>query len=194
MKTLKITTVIQNFLFAFFFVTVMVNAQESDTETFLKPKQTTTYQSISSDEQMLWYVNAQNLINTWNNIIIDAKTGKEQLQKMDKSNVFAKDVKLTFNFNGELMNFTGLTDEPLPFYTGFVDPLKKKRTNIASNFEVVEFGENHLLLNFKHFIFFNETLSLVGQNQIKVERDTQGKYLISKAYIDVRLANVEHGY
>ncbi len=171
-----------------------LNGYSQSTEnSFMTLKKRTTYQSITSTEQMMWYVNAQNLINEWNNIIVDAKTGEEQLKTMDESGVFAKDIKLTFNFGGELMNFTGLTDEPLSFYSNFVDPLKKKRTNIASNPEVVEFGNDFLILNFKHFIFFDETLSLVGQNQLRIERKGS-RYFISKAYIEVRLANLEHGY
>jgi len=167
--------------------------QHTDKETFGKPISRTTYKSITTPDQIMWYMNGQHLINTWNNLIIDAKTGKEQLRLMNESGVFAEDIKLTFNFFGQESHYTGLVEEPLEFYNGFVNTLKKKRTNIASNFEVVEFTKDYMVMNFKHFIFFNETLSLVGQNQviIKLKKD---KFYIAAAYIDVRLANLEHGY
>jgi len=37
----------------------------------------------------LLYLNAQNLVDTWNNIIIQAKTGDEQLKLMRESGIFA---------------------------------------------------------------------------------------------------------
>ncbi len=192
MKTLK-TLLMGLTLTSLSMMSVDANAQSSKNNDFHQPITHKTITAINTPEQMLWYVNAQNLLNTWNNIIIDAKTGKEQLKVMNESGVFAKDVKLTFNFFGQESNYTGLEEEPLDFYSGFVDPLKKKRTNIASNFEVVAFESDALILNFKHFIFFDETLSLVGQNQVVVKRNETG-YYVAKAYIDVRLANLEHGY
>jgi len=153
----------------------------------------TPYQSITNQDQMIWYLNAQHVVAKWNNIIINATTGKEQLEIMDKSGVFASDVKLTFDFGGEPITTTGLKEEPLEFYTSFINPLKKRRFNIASNVDVVEFGENYLRFNFKHSIFMNEALSIVGENQcILISKDN--KFFISSAYIKVILNNTEHAY
>ncbi|MDJ0592039.1 MAG: hypothetical protein QNJ72_18960 [Pleurocapsa sp. MO_226.B13] len=49
---------------------------------------------IKNIDEALMYVNAQNLVDTWNNIIIQAKTGDEQLKLMGESVIFADDVKI----------------------------------------------------------------------------------------------------
>ncbi len=68
--------------------------------------------SIQTAEQALLYVNAQNVVNTWNNIVISAKTGDEQMKLMKESGVFADDVKLRFHFgDGQNFEFTGF-DSP----------------------------------------------------------------------------------
>ncbi len=171
-------------------VTFFVNAQE-----FIeKPLLDAPYQSITNEEEMIMYVNAQHLVSKWNNIIIHAKTGKEQLDIMNKSGVFAQDVKLTFDFgDGKPIQTTGLTEEPLPFYSQFIDTLKKNRFNMAANVDVVEFGKDYLRFNFKHTIFMNEELSLVGENQVIMHKDGD-RYFISSAYIRVILNNTQHAY
>ena len=153
----------------------------------------TPYRSITNQEQMIWYLNALQLVSKWNNIIINASTGTEQLEIMANSGVFANDIKLTFDFGGELITTIGLREEPLEFYSSFVDPLKKNRFNIAANVDVVEFGEDYLRFNFKHSIFMNEALSIVGENQCIMKREDD-QYFISSAYIKVILNNTEHAY
>ena len=153
----------------------------------------TPYRSITNQEQMIWYLNALQLVGKWNNIIITASTGEEQLEIMDNSGVFAKDVKLTFDFGGEPISTIGLQEEPKEFYSSFIDPLKKNRFNIAANVDVVEFGEEYLRFNFKHSIFMNEALSIVGENQCIMLRENDN-YFISSAYIKVILNNTAHAY
>lgn len=103
------------------------------------------YAAITTPDQALLYMNAQNLVDAWNNIIIQAKTGDEQLKLMRESGVFADDVKLTFNFEEQKLVLNGLdAPETHEFYNGFVNSLKKNRYNIASNVEAVE-----LLLEFQ---------------------------------------------
>jgi len=97
-------------------------------------------------------LNAQNLVDTWNNIIIQAKTGDEQLKLMRESGIFADDVKLTFEFDDRQIVMNGHSPEAHQFYNGFVNGLKQ-RYNIASNVEAVEFGKDSLRFNFKHWIF-----------------------------------------
>ena len=159
-------------------------------ETFIENK---IYRSITTNEQMIWYLNAQNLVSTWNNFIIFAKTGKEQLMKMRDSGIFAKDVKLIFDLGEEVLEFNGLIPEPLEFYTKFVDGLKKQRYNIASNVEVVEFANEYLRFNFRHGIFMGDTLSFVGDNQC-VMRKKDDKFYIESAHIMVLLFNTSHAY
>ncbi len=178
------------FVFTVLILLAKVHAQDNIDEPILN----TPYVSITNTEQMIWFTNAQHLVNKWNNIIIHAKTGAEQLETMNNSGIFAKDVKLTFDFgNGQTVKTTGLTDEPLPFYSQFVDPLKKERFNIAANVDVVEFGEDHMRFNFKHSIFMGGILSLVGENQV-IMRRKDDRFFITAAYIKVILNNTEHGY
>lgn len=181
---------IRIFVFIALFLLTKAHAQDNIEE----PITNTSYVSITNSEQMIWFTNAQHLVNKWNNIIIHAKTGAEQLETMNTSGIFAQDVKLTFDFgNGQTVRTTGLTEEPLPFYSQFVDPLKKERFNIAANVDVVEFGEDYMRFNFKHSIFMGETLSLVGENQI-IMRRKDDKFFITAAYIKVILNNTQHGY
>ena len=157
------------------------------------PLTSPSYQSITSTAQILWFLNAQQLVNKWNNIIIHAKGGEEQLGIMRASGIFADDVKLIFDFGGELMKTTGLSQEPLEFYNSFINPLKKSRFNIAANVDVVEFGEDYLIFNFKHTIFMDEILSIVGENQCVMRREGN-RFFIEAAYIKVILNNTEHAY
>ncbi len=152
-----------------------------------------SYQSINSVEEMIWYQNAQNLVSTWNNIIIHSKTGEEQLKVMRESGIFDEDVKLNFDFGEQKLSFNNLEEEPLAFYNSFVNPLKKNRYNICSNVQVVEFGDDFLRFNFKHWIFFNEKLSVVGENQCIMRKNNSG-YYISEAYIKVIHYDAAHAY
>ncbi len=152
------------------------------------------YSAIATTEQALMYWNAQNLVNTWNNVIIQAKTGDEQLQTMRQSGVFTDDVQLTFDFGDQKIVINGLdSPEAHQFYDGFVNPLKKNRYNIASNVEAVKFEKDSLRFNFKHWIFFDNQLSLVGEDQAVVKR-VKDNYKIASAVIRVIYFDVANGY
>ncbi len=159
-------------------------------ETFIENKKV---KAISTTEQMMWYLNAQNLVNTWNNFIIFAKTGEEQLVNMKDSGVFADDIDLIFDLGEHVLKFKGLLPDALEFYTQFVDGLKKQRYNIASNLEIVEFGKDYLRFNFRHGIFMGETLSFAGNNQCVMRKDGQ-RYYLSSAHIKALVFNTQHAY
>jgi hypothetical protein len=152
------------------------------------------YSAINTPEQALMYWNSQNLVNTWNNIIIQAKTGDEQIQLMRQSGVFADDVQLTFDFGNQKIVLNGLdSPESHEFYNGFVNSLKKNRYNIASNVEAVKFEQDSLRFNFKHFLFFNDHLSVVGENQAITKR-IGDRYQIASAIVRVIYFDVANGY
>lgn len=138
--------------------------------------------SIANTDQLLLYMNAQNLVDHWNNLVIRAKQGDEQLQMMRESGVFADDFKLTFDLGDKKYEF-GLSDpEAVQFYNSFVNGLKKYRYNVASNVEAVEFGKDSLTFNFKHWIYFNDKLAVVGDNQAHMTRKN-GKSSLDSAYL-----------
>jgi hypothetical protein len=150
--------------------------------------------AIATQKQALIYLNAQNLVNTWNNIIIQAKTGDEQLKLMRQSGVFADDVELTFDFNQPKIVINGLNSpEAKEFYNGFVNKLKKNRYNIATNVEAVEFGKDSLRFNFKHWIFFNDKVSLVGEDQAVIKQ-IGDRYQITSAIVRPIYFDVANGY
>ncbi len=139
--------------------------------------------SIQNTDQLLLYANAQNLVDHWNNLVIRAKTGEQQLQMMRESGVFADDVKLTFDLGDKKYKFNSLSDpQALQFYNSFVNGLKKYRYNVASNVEAVEFGKDSLLFNFKHLIYFNDQLGVFSDNQVHMTRD-KGRSFINSAYL-----------
>lgn len=141
--------------------------------------------SMQNIDQMLLYVNAQNLVDHWNNLVIRAKTGKQQLQMMRESGVFADDVKITFDFGDKKYEFTGLSSpEADQFWGSFADGLKQYRYNLASNVEAVEFGKDSLLFNFKHWIFLNDKPAVIGDNQLHMTREKERSF-IDSAYIRV---------
>jgi hypothetical protein len=150
--------------------------------------------AIATPEQALMYLNAQNLVNTWNNIIIQAKTGDEQLQLMRQSGVFADDVELTFDFNEPKIVINGLdSPEAKEFYNGFVNKLKKNRYNIATNVEAVQFNKDSLRFNFKHWIFFNDKVSVVGEDQAVIKQSGD-RYQITSAIVRPIYFDVANGY
>lgn len=113
---------------------------------------------------------------------------------MRESGVFADDVKLTFDFGTQKLILNGLdAPETHEFYNGFVNSLKKKRYNVASNVEAVEFGKDSLRFNFKHWIYFNDRLSVVGEDQAVMKREGD-RYRIASADIRVIYFDVAHGY
>ena len=150
--------------------------------------------AIATPEQGLMYLNAQNLVDTWNNIIIKAKTGDEQRQLMRQSGVFADDVQLTFDFGEPKIVINGLdSPEAKEFYNGFVNQLKKNRYNIVSNVEAVEFKQDSLRFNYKHFIYFDNQLSVVGEDQA-VMKLINDNYQISSAVVRIIYFDVANGY
>jgi hypothetical protein len=152
------------------------------------------YSPITTPEQAILFLNAQNLVDAWNNIIIQAKTGDEQLKLMRNSGVFADDVKLTFEFDQQKLALNGLdAPETHEFYNGFVNRLRKNRYNVASNVEAVEFGKNSLRFNFKHWIYFNDRLSVVGEDQAVMKR-IGDRYQIESADIRIIYFDVAHAY
>ena len=156
------------------------------------PQTNTQLPSIANMEQALLYLNAQNLVSRWNNIIISAKTGTEQLATMRASGVFAENIHLVLDFGEQKHEFHNLVD-PEDFYNSFVNPAKKSRYNIASNVDVIEYGENTLRFRFKHWIFFGGTLSLVGDNECQMVREGERCYLTS-AYVRAIYFDAQHAY
>ena len=150
--------------------------------------------AITTPEQAVMYTNAQNLVNTWNNIIIQAKTGDEQLQIMRQSGVFADDVELTFDFGEPKIAINGLdSPEAKEFYNGFVNTLKKNRYNIATNVEAVEFDKDSFRFNFKHWIFFDDKVSVVGEDQAVIKR-IGNRYQITSAIVRPIYFDIANGY
>ena len=150
--------------------------------------------AIATPEQAVIYSNAQNLVNAWNNIIIQAKTGDEQLELMSKSGVFADDVELTFDFGEPKIVINGLNSpEAQEFYNGFVNKLKKNRYNIATNVEAVEFGKDSLRFNYKHWIFFDDKASVVGEDQAVIKQ-IGDRYQITSAVVRPIYFDVANGY
>ena len=62
--------------------------------------------------------------------------------------------------------------------------LKKYRYNVASNVEAVEFDQDALIFNFKHWNYLNDKLAVVGYNQAHMIRKN-GKLSLDSA--DLRL-------
>jgi len=147
---------------------------------------------LDTAAHMRLYLNAQNLVARWNNIIVAASSGDEQLQWMRESGIFADDVRLVFAApGGETLSFTGL-QEPRDFYAGFVDPLKKQRLNVAANVEVLAFYDHGLRFRFRHFILMGGRVSLCGYNEVVMrERD---RFVIEEATINVVLWDTDHAY
>jgi hypothetical protein len=148
--------------------------------------------AIATLEQALLFANAQMLVNRWNNIVILADTGEKQLEMMKASGVFAEDLQLVFDFGDQKMSFSSL-DEPKEFYNSFVNGLKKKRYNLASNVEPIEFADSELKFRFKHWMFFGDKLSLVGDNEC-VMRMQDGSCFITSALIRAIHFDAQHAY
>lgn len=93
---------------------------------------------IENSSHALLYLNAVVLASRWNNMVVYAKRGDEQLALMAKSGVFSKDVRLSFDFGNEKLSFRSLSDpKAIEFYNGFVNSLKKSRFNFAANVEPI---------------------------------------------------------
>ena len=149
---------------------------------------------IETHEQMLLYVNAQNLAARWNNIIVAAKTGDQQLKWMRESGVFAENFQIKFRLPDRTeLTFNDLNEGPKEFYNGFVNPLKKRRVNAVTNVEVIEFLSDGLKFRFRYFIFMDETLSLTGDSEC-VMRKVNGRYRLVSAEIQVGLLNTKHAH
>lgn len=104
----------------------------------------------------------------------------------------ARDAGDSAHASGYRAHLLAQPNEPEDFYDSFVNPAKK-RYNIASNVDVLEYGENTPRFRFKHWIFFDEPLSLVGDNECTMVRDGDRCYIAS-AYIRAIHANTQHAY
>lgn len=103
-------------------------------------------------------------------------------------------MKLTFDLGDQKYELNGLSSpEAIEFYNNFVNGLKKYRYNVASNVEAVDFGKDSLRFNFKHWIFFNDRLSVVGDNQAMMKREN-GHYFIDSAYLRLAYFDTKHAY
>lgn len=103
-------------------------------------------------------------------------------------------MKLTFDLGDQKYELNGLSSpEAIEFYNNFVNGLKKYRYNVASNVEAVDFGKDSLRFNFKHWIFFNDRLSVVGDNQAMMKREN-GRYFIDSAYLRLAYFDTKHAY
>lgn len=88
-----------------------------------------------------------------------------------------------FGLGDKKYQFEGLSSpEADQFWGSIVDGLKKYRYNLTSNVEAVEFGKDSLLFNFKHWIFLNNKIAIVGDNQVHMTRE-DGHSLIESAYL-----------
>ena len=163
-----------------------------NTATLSQTATTSPLPGILGLDEVLLQANAQNLVNRWNNIIIETQTGTEQLAAMRASGIFADDIELVFDFGAEKRTYHDLTS-PEDFYNSFINPLKKPRYNLASNVEVLAFGEGSLRFRFKHWIFFGDKLSLVGDNECTMVKDSE-RYYLTRAYIRVIHFDTEHAY
>ncbi|MEM7592443.1 MAG: hypothetical protein AAF383_13135 [Cyanobacteria bacterium P01_A01_bin.83] len=148
------------------------------------------WEQIETSQQAISFANAQNLAARWNNIIIYAKTGTEQLRLMQESGVFADDFSITFNFSdGSQQTFQGWdTDEMKSFYNTVVAGAQSQRINIANNIEVLEFLEDGLRARFKYIVFDGSTPAFGGENEVIV-RNLNGRYQIQSAEIHLLMSN-----
>ncbi len=154
----------------------------------------TPWAQIETPDQAVVYANAQNLVARWNNVIIFADTGDEQLQIMRESGVFADDVELKFILpDGTVLAYDNLAAGPRDFYNSFVNDLKKGRFNTAANVEALEFLGDGLRFRFRHSIFMGETFSLGGHNEI-VMRRVDGRFVVTEATIHVLHFDIQHAY
>ncbi len=71
--------------------------------------------------------------------------------------------------------------------------MNKKRYNVASNVEAVEFEKDSIRFNFKNWVFFNERLSMVGEDQAVMKREDE-RYQIKSADVRFVYFDVGHAY
>ncbi len=124
---------------------------------------------IETAEQAVTFANVQTLVARWNNVIVQAGTGAEQLDLMRESGVFADDFRITFNVGaGEPIVLEGLdTDAARAFYGQVVDGVGA-RLNLATNVEPLAFTEDGARARFKYLVFVDGAPSFGGTNEIEV--------------------------
>ena len=147
------------------------------------------FAQIETLEQSITYANLQNLVARWNNTVILAKTGEEQLKLMQESKMFADDFTIAFNLpNGSRQTLTGLnTEEATAFYNQVVNGLGQ-RVNLSSNIEVLKFSENGAIARFKYLVLVDGQNTFGGENIITIEK-RNGKVVVTNSEIHLLIAN-----
>lgn len=148
----------------------------------------TPWAQIETVEQAVTFANVQNLVARWNNIIIYAETGDEQLQMMQDSGVFAEDFTINFYLpDGTALSFEGLDNDDIrPFYNQIVNDAGQ-RLNLAANVEVMEFTADGARARFKYLVFANGVPSFGGENELTVT-EREGRLVVTSANIHLLLA------
>lgn len=143
------------------------------------------FPTIKTVEEAVTFANMQTLVARWNNVIVQAETGVEQLDLMRESGVFADDFRITFNVGtGEPIVLEGLdTDAARAFYGQVVDGVGA-RLNLATNVEPLSFTEDGGRARFKYLVFVGGVPSFGGTNEIEVGvRDGRLVILASEIFL-----------
>lgn len=147
------------------------------------------FAEIETADQAIIYANLQNLAARWNNIVILADTGSEQLDLMRESGVFADDFTITFNLpTGGQQSLTGLdTDEARAFYDQVVNGVGQ-RLNVSSNIEVLEFTADGARARFKYLSIVDGENAWGGENVVTIGQ-RNGRTVVTSSEIFLLIAN-----
>ncbi|MBP2831018.1 hypothetical protein J8281_02360 [Aquimarina sp. U1-2] len=143
------------------------------------------FAQIETSEQGIIYNNLLNLAARWNNIVIFAETGSEQLKMMRESGVFADNFTITFNLpNGTKKSLTGLDNEAArAFYDQVVNEVgKSNRMNLSSNIEVLQFTKNGAKARFKYLVLIDGKNAWGGENVITIGKQ-KGRFVVETSEI-----------
>lgn len=142
---------------------------------------------VATADQAVTYANLQNLVARWNNVVVQAETGAEQLGLMLESGVFADDFRITFNTGaGEPIVLEGLdNDAARAFYGQVVDGVGS-RLNLATNVELLGFTEDGATARFKYLAYVDGAASWGGTNEVEMGmRDGRPVMLTSEIFLSV---------